>query len=203
MLTDIYIHRMIAEYETINFRASAVLDIADQTTNVNPDLIRQAAHMVSMYHVQRIARLSQQLAFNLRNQPVLLSEISDNNSHNIERTSQFISDILDQKQPEPTAHTNDEITTVAIALLILANLQAMRHINTEIISRTDDDPLKSVYQTVLHELLADDRSAMSQFLHHHVSPDRTTELGIDQLLQQARQASGQAASIIENQKARQ
>ena len=198
MLTDLYIHRLIGEYEALNFRASAVLEIAEDTPDAHPNLIQQAARMVSLHHLQRITRLNQQLGFNLRNRPDILSDIVHDNQSNIERTARF----LDQDQPDPT-HTDDEITLVAILLLILANLRAMRHINAEIISRTDDDPVKHAYLTVLHDLLTDDQCAQTQFQINRVDPERLTELRISQLLQQAQQASQQAASIIETQRNRQ
>ena len=68
MLTDLYIYHQIGEYEALNFRVSAVLEIAEQATDTHPDLIQHAARLVFL-HLQRIARLNQQLAFNLRNCP--------------------------------------------------------------------------------------------------------------------------------------
>lgn len=206
MLIDNYIQRQIGEYEALNHRASAALDLLEEQKDANQRLIEDAGRIIANHHAARIRRIQTQIAYHLRSRPDLLDNIDQYNEHNVDRlfklqaTKRSDRDIITRAFEQ--THTNAEGDHVALLIMSVANLQAMTQINAEILSRDNEDNLTRSYQDVLFTLLQDTEHSQIQRELNPIDAGRIQTLGVEEIARMAEQATESAREIASTQQTR-
>ena len=206
MLIDNYIQRQIGEYEALNHRASAALDLMEQQKEANQRLMKDVGRVLANHHAARIRRIQNQIAYQLRSRPDLLDNIDQYNENNVNRlfrlqaathsSEDIITQVLEQ------THTNAEGDHVALLIMSVANLRAMTQINAEILSRENQDNLTRAYQDVLFTLLQDAEHAQIERDLNPMDAGRMRTLGIEELAKMADQATERAREMASAQQTR-
>ena len=207
MLIDNYIQRQIGEYEALNHRASAALDLLEQHQGADHRLMEDAGRVLTNHHAARIKRMQNQIAYHLRSRPDLLDNIDQYNENNVGRlfqiqatrlpaTGDLITRALEQR------HTPAECDHVALLIMSVANLQAMTQINAEILSRDNEDNLTRAYQDVLFTLLQDTEHSQIQRDFEPMGAGRMSTLGVEELAKMADHATEQAREMASAQQTR-
>ena len=206
MLIDNYIQRQIGEYEALNHRASAALDLLKEQKDANQHLVEDAGRVIANHHAARIRRIQTQIAYHLRSRPDLLGNIDQYNKHNVDQLFK----IQAATRPDPDiitraleqTHTNEEADHVALLVMSVANLQAMTQINAEILSRDNEDNLTRAYQDVLFTLLQDTEHSQIQRELNPMDAGRMQTLGVEEIAKMAEQATERAREMANTQQTR-
>ena len=203
MTNTSYLHRLIGEYEAITQRTSAILDLAQQYQYLNPDLIEEATIVITSQQSQRLARLQTQVANRLATRQQLLEAINQHTEANLNR----ILDLVEANPPRETitasldrlltnSYSNADVEHTTLMMFIVANLEAMKHTQAEIMSRGPDDPVARAYQDVMYNLLGDAENAHLALTEFQVADEeRLQRLGTAGLRAQADEARDQAYQI--------
>ena len=207
MLINNYIQRQIGEYEALNHRVSAALDLLEQHQGADHRLMEDAGRVLTNHHAARIKRIQNQIAYHLRSRPDLLGNIDQYNENNVGRLFQIqatkltaAGDIITRALEQ--RHTNAERDHVALLIMSVANLQAMTQINAEILSRDNEDNLTRAYQDVMFTLLQDTEHAQIQRDLTPMDAGRMGALGVEELAKMADQATERAREMASAQQTR-
>ena len=178
----------LTEYEAVIQRAQATVAYV-APSGTNPAVLRHALNLLNDEDLKRINRTQARLAHQLRHRQDLLMRVSD-----------YTENAVGAIQAGPTAaepsepmgqpdHSTDEAVAVARLLFPVVNLEAMRHMEGEVISRPRHDETRTAYVDTLLNLY-DQTTAWGQRLETSpIPPERIRDLRLGPLVLQSAEAA--------------
>ena len=141
----------LAEYEAIIHRAQATVDYV-APSGADPAVLRHALNLLNDEDLKRINRTQARLAHQLRDRQDLLMRVSDYTENAVGAIQAGPAAAAPPEPMAPPDHSTGEAVAVARLLFRVVNLEAMRQMEGEVISRPRHDETRAAYADTLLNL---------------------------------------------------
>ena len=178
----------LAEYEAVIHRAQATVAYV-APRGADPAVIRYSLNLLNDEDLKRINRTQARLAHQLRHRQDLLMRVSDYTENAVGAIQAGPTAAAPSEPSGQPEHNTHEAVAVARLLFPIVNLEAMRQMEGEVISRPRHDETRAEYIDTLLNLYDQTVAWGRRLKASPIAPERVRDLGLEQLLQHSAEAA--------------